>query len=81
MSNLLILPVLLTKKMKNTFNQLLICLTVFDNVFVMCSILECIRKYHISTPGQIVSMMRFFFLVQYFKDLIKIVYRYVLPGT
>ena len=55
LANLFILPVLLSNKMQNTFNQLLIFLTVFDNLYVMCSIFECIRKYHLSTPLQIVS--------------------------
>ena len=55
LANLLVLPVLCTKEMKNTFNHLLICLTIFDNVYVMCSILECIRKYFISTVEQMVS--------------------------
>ena len=55
LANLLVLPVLLSKEMKNTFNHLLICLTIFDNVYVMCSILECIRKYFISTVEQMVS--------------------------
>ena len=55
LANLFILPVLLSNKMQNTFNQLLIFLTVFDNIYVMCSIFECIRKYHLSTPLQIVS--------------------------
>ena len=55
LANLLVLPVLLSKEMENTFNHLLICLTIFDNVYVMCSILECIRKYFISTVEQMVS--------------------------
>lgn len=61
LANLLVLPVLLSKEMKNTFNHLLICLTIFDNVYVMCSILECIRKYFIST----VEQMKLFVFVLY----------------
>ena len=61
MANLLVLPVLLTQKMKNTFNHLLIFLTMFDNIYVMCSILECIRNYFISTPEQIVIMIYIYY--------------------
>ena len=31
--------------MKSTFNHLLVCLAIFDNVFIVCSILEAIRKH------------------------------------
>ena len=55
-ANLLTLPVLFTKKMQNTFNHLLIFLTIFDNIYVICSILECIRQNFISTPTQTVSL-------------------------
>ena len=54
-ANLLTLPVLFMKKMQNTFNHLLIFLTIFDNIYVICSILECIRQNFISTPTQTVS--------------------------
>jgi hypothetical protein len=43
LANCLVIPVLCTKKMSNTFNRILVMLAVFDNVYVMCSMLEAIR--------------------------------------
>ena len=60
MSNCLVIPVLCTKKMSNTFNRLLVMLAIFDNVYVMCSMLEAIRNHFLSTDQHLVRIIAFF---------------------
>ena len=43
-SNTIAIPVLCSKHMYGIFNRLLIFLAIFDNVFIMCQILEAKRK-------------------------------------
>ena len=43
-SNTIAVPVLCSKHMYGIFNRLLIFLAIFDNVFIMCQILEAKRK-------------------------------------
>ena len=47
-SNVIAVPILLSKEMSNVFNRMLSALSVVDSVFIVCSILEAIRK-HIGT--------------------------------
>ena len=42
--NSLAVPVLLSKKLSSIFNKILVFLAVFDNIFIVCSLLEAIRK-------------------------------------
>ena len=58
LANCLVIPVLCTKKMSNTFNRLLVMLAIFDNVYVMCSMLEAIRNHFISTDQHLVSPLK-----------------------
>ena len=58
LANCLVIPVLCTKKMSNTFNRLLVMLAIFDNVYVMCSMLEAIRNHFISTDQHLVRPLR-----------------------
>ena len=44
-ANAIAVPILLSKQMSNVFNRLLASLSVIDNVFIVCSILEAIRKH------------------------------------
>ena len=53
-SNCLVIPVLRSKKMNSVFNHNLIYLAVFDNAYIICSILECIRQYFYHTQIQTV---------------------------
>ena len=55
-ANSVVIPVLFTKKMNNTFSRFLVCLAIFDNVYVTCSILECVRKYFWGTELHKVRM-------------------------
>ena len=44
-SNVIAVPILLSKEMSNVFNRMLSALSVVDSVFIVCSILEAIRKH------------------------------------
>ena len=44
-ANAIAIPILLSKEMTNVFNRLLSALSVIDNLFIVCSILEAIRKH------------------------------------
>ena len=48
-------PILLSKEMSNVFNRMLSALSVVDSVFIVCSILEAIRK-HIGTLFKCISL-------------------------
>ena len=54
-SNVIAVPILLSKEMSNVFNRMLSALSVVDSVFIVCSILEAIRK-HIGTLLKCVSL-------------------------
>lgn len=45
-ANCVAIPILCSKKMSSTFNRLLVFLSIFDNVFIFCCVLESVRKYH-----------------------------------
>ena len=47
--NSIAIPILLSKNMSNIFNRMLTCLAIADNIFIICSVLEAIRKYFGST--------------------------------
>ena len=44
-ANAIAIPILLSKEMTNPFNKMLAALSVVDNLFIVCSILEAIRKH------------------------------------
>ena len=44
-ANAIAIPILLSKEMTNVFNRMLSALSVVDNLFIVCSILEAIRKH------------------------------------
>ncbi|TRY69587.1 hypothetical protein TCAL_05231 [Tigriopus californicus] len=48
-ANSMAIPILLSKEMSSIFNRLLTCLAVFDNIFIVCSVLEAFRKHIGST--------------------------------
>ena len=52
-ANSIAIPILLSKEMSSIFNRLLTCLAVFDNVFIVCSVLEAIRKHIGSSQFQV----------------------------
>jgi hypothetical protein len=37
--NFVAIPILLSKRLASSFNRILVCLAVFDNVFIICSLL------------------------------------------
>ena len=45
LANAVAVPILLSREMSSVFNRCLTCLAIFDNVFIVCSILEAIRKH------------------------------------
>jgi hypothetical protein len=48
-ANCVAIPILGSKEMSSMFNRLLTCLAVFDNIFIVCSVLEGVRKHIGST--------------------------------
>ena len=49
LANAVAIPILLSKEMSSVFNRCLTCLAIFDNIFIVCSILEAIRKHIVRT--------------------------------
>eukprot|EP00095_Tigriopus_kingsejongensis_P000754 snap_masked-scaffold273_size229271-processed-gene-1.12 protein:Tk00754 transcript:snap_masked-scaffold273_size229271-processed-gene-1.12-mRNA-1 annotation:"fmrfamide receptor" len=45
LANGLAVPILCSKDMNSIFNRLLVFLAVFDNIYIVCSVLEGIRKH------------------------------------
>ncbi len=44
-------PVLCSRKMASTFNRLLLFLTVFDSIFLVCCMAESVRKHFYKEPS------------------------------
>ena len=44
MANSLAIPILCSKEMSSIFNRLLVLLAVYDNFYILCSVLEAMRK-------------------------------------
>lgn len=44
MANLLAIPILCSKEMSSIFNRLLVLLAVYDNFYILCSVIEAKRK-------------------------------------
>lgn len=63
LANCIAIPILGSKEMSSMFNRLLICLAIFDNVFIICSLLECVRKHIVST--QVHEYIFGYFLYQF----------------
>ncbi len=42
--NFVAIPILLSRQMTSIFNRILVCLSIFDNIFIICSLLEAVRK-------------------------------------
>ena len=53
LANAVAVPILLSKEMSSVFNRCLTCLAIFDNVFIVCSILEAIRKHLYQSQFQV----------------------------
>ena len=53
LANAVAIPILLSKEMSSVFNRCLTCLAIFDNVFIVCSILEAIRKHLYQSQFQV----------------------------
>lgn len=50
--NCIALPILHSKLMSSIFNKMLVFLTIFDNMFIICCVLEAIRKYIFTSNAQ-----------------------------
>lgn len=55
LANAVAIPVLLSKEMSSVFNRCLTCLAIFDNIFIICSILEAVRKHLFNSQFQVRS--------------------------
>ena len=53
LANAVAVPILLSREMSSVFNRCLTCLAIFDNVFIVCSILEAIRKHLYQSQFQV----------------------------
>ena len=42
--NFVAIPILLSKQLSSIFNRILIFLAIFDTIFIVCSLLESVRK-------------------------------------
>ncbi len=51
-ANAVAIPILLSREMSSIFNRLLTCMAVFDNVFIVCSVLEAVRKHIVTSTFQ-----------------------------
>ena len=56
--------VLCSKKMSSIFNRLLVCLTVCDSLFILCCVLEAVRKFFASTDAHQVVFVHFLYQLQ-----------------
>lgn len=63
-ANAAAIPVLLSKKMASTFNRLLVFLTVFDSLFLLCVVSESVRKHLYSSPFQLALLVNFVYQLQ-----------------
>ena len=62
--NFVAIPILLSKRLCSIFNRILICLAIFDNIFIFCSLLETVRKYFGPIHEVIQSYTYAYFLYQ-----------------
>ena len=53
LANAVAIPILLSKEMSSVFNRCLTCLAIFDNIFIICSIFEAIRKHLFNSQFQV----------------------------
>ncbi len=51
-ANAVAIPILLSKEMSSIFNRLLTCMAVIDNVFIVCSVMEAVRKHIVNSLFQ-----------------------------
>lgn len=63
LANCVAIPILGSKEMSSMFNRLLTCLAIFDNIFIVCSVLDGIRKHIRST--QVHEYLFGYFLYQF----------------
>ena len=56
-ANTVAIPILCSKKMYSIFNRLLVFLAIFDNVFIVCQLLEAKRKMTNNFKGMLERMI------------------------
>lgn len=59
-ANCVAIPILLSREMSSIFNRLLTCLAVLDNIFIICSLMQAVRK-HLTTSLIQEYLFAFFF--------------------
>ena len=62
-ANCIAIPILGSKEMSSMFNRLLTCLAIFDNIFIVCSVFDTIRKHWIQ--NQVFEYIFGYFLYQF----------------
>jgi hypothetical protein len=64
LGNAVAIPLLLSERLSSTFNRLLICLAVFDNLFILSCFLEAIRRYVGTTNFHQLAFIYFLYQLQ-----------------
>ena len=49
LANCVAIPILSSKEMSSIFNRLLTCLAIFDNTYLICSLVDGVRRHFISS--------------------------------
>ena len=49
LANCVAIPILCSKEMSSIFNRLLTCLAIFDNTYLICSLVEGVRRHFITS--------------------------------
>ena len=62
--NSIAIPLLFSKQLDNIFNRVLVCLAVTDNLFILTTILESIRRYVVTTSFQQMAFIYFLYQLQ-----------------
>ena len=57
LANCIAIPILCSKEMSSIFNRLLTCLAIFDNTYLICSLVDGVRRHFISS--QVIQFTKF----------------------
>ena len=52
LANCVAIPILCSKEMSSIFNRLLTCLAIFDNTYLICGLVEGVRRHFITSQVQ-----------------------------
>lgn len=64
LGNAVAIPLLMSERLASTFNRLLICLSIFDNLFIFSCLLEAIRRFIGTSNIHQLAFIYFFYQLQ-----------------